>query len=241
MFKVIPAISISKGKIVLLKKGNFSDQLKYDFNLIDAAKLMEDNGLDVVHFLDLDGLKNETPKNYQTLEIICRHSELKVDFIGGIRTDGDINKVLEYGASFFTVSSVAVNNNELFASWIISYGREKLSLMANVFDDKLVYKAYTRKADIALDEHIAYFHLRGLKYLKVTDMNRDGVLQGPNFKLYQRLKDKYPDMSIFASGGVRSLADIQKLKDMGLSGVIVGRALYEGNIKIEDLKTVVEP
>ena len=176
MFKVIPAISISKGKVVLLRKGNFSDQLKYDFNLIDAAKLMEDNGIEVVHFLDLDGVKSESPKNYHTLEVIARHSDLKVDFMGGIRTDGDINKVLEYGATYFTVSSVAVNNNELFASWIMSYGREKLSLMANVSDGKLVYKALAKKADIDIDEHIAYFHMRGLKYLKVTDMNRDGVL-----------------------------------------------------------------
>ena len=238
MFKVIPAISISKGKVVLLRKGNFSDQLKYDFNLIDAAKLMEDNGIEVVHFLDLDGVKSESPKNYHTLEVIARHSDLKVDFMGGIRTDGDINKVLEYGATYFTVSSVAVNNNELFASWIMSYGREKLSLMANVSDGKLVYKALAKKADIDIDEHIAYFHMRGLKYLKVTDMNRDGVLEGPNFELYQRLKKQYPDMCIAASGGVRSMDDIKKLKDMGLFGVIVGRALYEGKIKIEELKQV---
>ena len=238
MFKVIPAISISKGKVVLLRKGNFSDQLKYDFNLIDAAKLMEDNGIEVVHFLDLDGVKSESPKNYHTLEVIARHSDLKVDFMGGIRTDGDINKVLEYGATYFTVSSVAVNNNELFASWIMSYGREKLSLMANVSDGKLVYKALAKKADIDIDEHIAYFHMRGLKYLKVTDLNRDGVLEGPNFELYQRLKKQYPDMCIAASGGVRSMDDIKKLKDMGLFGVIVGRALYEGKIKIEELKQV---
>ena len=238
MFKVIPAISISTGKVVLLRKGNFSDQLKYDFNLIDAAKLMEDNGIEVVHFLDLDGVKSESPKNYHTLEVIARHSDLKVDFMGGIRTDGDINKVLEYGATYFTVSSVAVNNNELFASWIMSYGREKLSLMANVSDGKLVYKALAKKADIDIDEHIAYFHMRGLKYLKVTDMNRDGVLEGPNFELYQRLKKQYPDMCIAASGGVRSMDDIKKLKDMGLFGVIVGRALYEGKIKIEELKQV---
>lgn len=236
MFKVIPSISISKGKVVLLKKGDFSNQLKYDFNLIDAAKLMEDNGVKVVHFLDLDGVKHESPKNYDTLEVIARHSDLKVDFMGGIRTDGDINKVFEYGGSLFTASSVAVNNNELFASWIMSYGREKLSLMANVADGKIVYKAMQKKADIDLFEHIEFFHMRGLKYLKVTDINRDGVLEGPNFDLYKELKEKFPDMCIAASGGVRSVDDIRKLKDMGLYGVIIGRALYEGKIKVEDLQ-----
>ena len=236
MFKVIPSLSISQGKIVLLKKGDFSDQLKYDFNIIDAAKLLEDNGIKVVHFLDLDGVKKETPKNYNTLEVIANHTDLKVDFMGGIRTDGDINKVLEYGATYFTVSSVAVNNNELFASWIMSYGREKLSLMANVSDGKLVYQAFNKKADIDLVDHIEFFHMRGLKYLKVTDMNRDGVLEGPNFDLYKSLKERFPDMYIAASGGVRSIDDIKMLKDMGFYGVIVGRALYEGKIKIEDLR-----
>ncbi|MCG8308681.1 MAG: 1-(5-phosphoribosyl)-5-[(5-phosphoribosylamino)methylideneamino] imidazole-4-carboxamide isomerase [Cytophagales bacterium] len=236
MFKVIPSLSISKGQVVLLKKGDFTDQLKYDFNLIDAAKLLEDNGVEVVHFLDLDGVKNETPRNYDTLEAIANHSDLKIDFMGGIRTDGDINKVLEYGANYFTASSVAVNNNELFASWIMSYGREKLSLMANVADGKLIYKAYARKADIDVYEHIEYFHMRGLKYLKVTDMNRDGVLEGPNFELYKNLVSEFPNMSIAASGGVRSIEDIKKLRDMGLYGVIVGRALYEGKIKVEELR-----
>ena len=236
MFKIIPSLSISGGKVVLLKKGDFSDQLKYDFNLIDAANLLEDNGIKVIHFLDLDGLKSETPKNYNTLEVIANHSNLKIDFMGGIRTDGDINKVLEHGANYITASSVAVNNNELFASWIMSYGREKLSLMANVAEGKLIYKGYTKKADIDISEHIEYFHMRGLKYLKATDMNRDGVLEGPNFELYQSLIEKFPNMSIAASGGVRSIDDIKKLKDMGLYGLIVGRALYEGKIKVEELK-----
>jgi len=236
MFKIIPALSISEGKVVLLKKGDFSNKLKYDFNIIDAAKLMEDSGIKLVHLLDLDGLKKETPVNYDILETIVGHSSLKVDFMGGIRTDGDINKVLEFGASYFTASSVAVNNNALFTSWIMSYGREKLSLMANVMDDKLVYKAELHKASIDLDKHIDFFHMRGLKYVKVTDLNRDGVLEGPNFELYQKIKDKFPDMHIAASGGVRSIDDIRKLKEMGLYSVIVGRALYEGKIKIEELQ-----
>ena len=240
MFKVIPSLSISNGKVVLLRQGDFSDQLKYDFNIIDAVRLIEDIGIEVLHFLDLDAVKKGSPVNYDTLETVAGHTDLKVDFMGGIRTDGDINKVLEYGATYFTVSSIAVDNNELFASWIMSYGREKLSLMANVSDGKLVYKAYKRKADIDLYDHIEFFHMRGLKYLKVTDINRDGLLEGPNFELYQTLKDQFPNMCIAASGGVRSVDDIRKLKDMGLYGVIVGRALYEGKIRIEELKEFID-
>ncbi len=236
MFKVIPSISISGGKVIFLKKGDYSKVRKYNLNLVDVAKLFEDNGVEVIHFLDLDGLLIQSPVNYHALETIAGHCNLKIDFMGGIRTDGDINKILEYGATYFTASSIAVNNHDLFAAWIMSYGREKLSLMANVVNDKLVYKAWQKKADIDLEEHIDYFHLRGLKYLKVTDMNRDGVLEGPNFELYQKLKIKFPDVCIVASGGVRSLDDIRKLKEMGLYGVIVGRALYEGIINVEDLQ-----
>jgi phosphoribosylformimino-5-aminoimidazole carboxamide ribotide isomerase len=228
MFKVIPSLSISEGKVVLLKKGDFSDKLKFNFNILDAAKLMEEIGIEVIQFIDLDGLKKESPVNYGTIELLAKYTDLKVDFMGGIRTDGDINKVFEYGATYFTASSIAVNNNALFASWLVSYGREQISLMANVVNNMLVYKAMMKKADIDLYEHIDYFHLRGLKYVKVTDFNRDGVLEGPNFPLYQGLYDKFPDMSIAAAGGVRSVDDIRKLKEMGLYGVIVGRALYEG-------------
>jgi phosphoribosylformimino-5-aminoimidazole carboxamide ribotide isomerase len=239
MFKVIPALSISEGKVVLIKKGDFSDKLKYDFNILDLAKLMEDTGIEVIHFLDLDGAKRESPVNYHTLEIIAKYTSLKVDFMGGIRTDGDINKVLEHGATYFTVSSVAVNNNELFASWIMSYGREKLSMMANVSDGKLTYQAFRKKADVDLYEVIDYFHMRGLKYLKVADINRDGVMEGPNFELCQSLVDKFPNMLMGAGGGVRSLDDVRRLKDMGFYAVIIARALYEGRIKIEELKTFI--
>ncbi len=236
MFKVVPSISVSEGKIVLLKKGNFADQIRYDYNIVDACKLFEDNGIEVLHFLDLDGLKAERPVNLDTLETIAAHTNLKVDFMGGIRTDGDINKVLEYGATYFTASSVAVNDNELFASWIISYGREKLSLMTYVSDGNLVYKAIRKKVDIDLFDHIHYFHVRGLKYVKVTDLDRDSALVGPNFELYEKLKKQFPDLYIAAGGGVRNLDDIRRLKDMGLYAVIIARSLYEGKIKVEELK-----
>jgi len=236
MFKVVPSLSISEGKIVRLKQGDFSRQLKYNYSPLDVANLLQDNGIQVLHFADLDGMKKETPVNYETMETIAGHTNLKIDFTGGIRTDGDINKVLEYGATYFTASSVAVNNHDLFASWIISYGREKLSLMADSLDKKVVYKAWQKKTDIDLFEHIDYFYVRGLKYLKVLDIARDGLLEGPNFDLYQELLTKFPNAYIAAGGGVRSLDDIRRLKEMGLYAVIIGRALYEDKIKLSDLK-----
>lgn len=240
MFKVVPSLSISGGKVVRLMQGDFSKQLKYNYSPLDVANLFQDNGIKLLHFADLDGMKKESPVNYNTLETIVGHTNLKVDFSGGIRTDGDINKVLEYGATYFTASSVAVNNHDLFASWIVSYGREKLSLMADSLDKKIVYKAWQRKTDLDLFDHIDYFYNRGLKYIKVTDIARDGLLEGPNFELYQELIAKYPNASIAASGGVRSMEDVKKLKEMGLYAVIIGRALYEDKIQLSEVKKFIE-
>lgn len=190
----------------------------------------------MLHFMDLDGMKAGSPVNYGILETLAGHTELKIDYTGGIRTDGDINKVLEYGATFFTASSVAVNDQDLFASWIMSYGREKLSLLSDTLDDKVVYQAWKKQTDYDLYEHIGYFYDRGLKYVKVTDVKRDGLLEGPNFDLYGQLVDRFPNAYIAASGGVRSIDDIRRLKDMGLYAVIIGRALYEDKIKLSDVR-----
>ncbi len=240
MFKIVPALSIFEGKVVRLKQGNFSNRLKYNYNPLDIAKLFESHGIEVLHFVDLDGAQKESPVNYHTLETLAGHTNLKIDFSGGIRTDGDINKVLEYGATYFTASSAAVNDQDLFASWIISYGREKISLLSDMLNGKVVYQAWQKKTDIDLYEHIEYFYIRGLKYIKVTDTARDGLLEGPNFELYKMLKEKFPHASIAASGGVRSIEDIRKLKEIGIYAVIVGRAIYEDKINMSELEEFIK-
>lgn len=236
MFKIVPSLSISGGKIVLIQQGDFTKQLKYNYSPLDVAQLYEDNGIEVIHFADLDGMQRQEPVNYRTLEILAGYTKLKVDFLGGIRTDGDVNKVLEHGATYFTASSASVNNQDLFASWIISYGREKLSLQADVVDQKIVYEAWQKKTNIDLYEHVDYFYNRGLKYLKVTDINRDGVLHGPNFELYEAVVKRFPNALVAASGGVRSIEDIRRLRDMGLYAVIIGRALFEDKISLKQLQ-----
>lgn len=240
MFKIIPSISVSQGKVSSLKKGEFSNMLKYDINPLDHARKFENIGITTIQFADLDGTARECPVNYGLLELISGHTQLKIDFVGGIRTDGDINKVLEYGATFFTASSVAVEHTSLFASWIVSYGREKLSLQAHSDNGKIYMNAHQKKTDIDLYDHIRYYYDRGLKYLKVTDRNRDGLLEGPNFDLYAQLNENFPNAEIIASGGVRSIEDVQKLKDIGLYGVVIGRALYEGIINLDELKPFIE-
>lgn len=239
MFKIIPSISISKGKVVKAKRGNFSELLEYDYSPIDIAKLFEDHGMEVLHFVDIDGAAKESPVNYHVIEAIAGHTNLKIDFSGGIRTDGDINKVFEYGATYFTAASVAVTDQELFTSWLFSYGREKMALSADAINKKIHIKGWQKKTELDLYDHIGYFYDRGLKYIKILDITRDGLLEGPNFELYKESVERFPDACIAAIGGVRSIEDIEKLKNIGVYAVIIGRALYEDKIRLNDLKSLI--
>ncbi len=236
MFKIIPSISISEGKIVKAKSGNIAELLKYSYSPVDIARLFEEHGMEVLHFVDLDGAARESPVNYHVLETIAGHTGLKVDFSGGIRTDGDINKVFEYGATYFTVSSIAVTNQDLFTSWLFSYGREKIALSADSVNRKIHIKGWKKNTEIDMFEHISYYYDRGLKYVKVVDITRDGLLEGPNFELYEEVVEKYPDACIAAIGGIRNADDIKRLKEIGIYAVIIGRALYEDKIKLKELE-----
>ena len=239
MIQVIPSIAIRKGKVVKMRKGDPSSEKAYDENPLDLAKRFEDSGIEVVHLVDLDGAEKGSPVNWHVLEAIAGHTGLKVDFTGGISTDGDISKAYEYGADYITAASIAVTNPELFASWIISYGREKMTLGADVVDKgtkQLLYRGWQSKTKLTLFEHLEYFYSRGLKYVKSTDVSRDGVLEGPAFDFYQEIITAFPEICVLASGGIRGVDDIKRLNDMGIFAVIFGKAYYEGILKLKDLE-----
>lgn len=239
MIQVIPSIAIRKGKVVKMRKGDPASEKAYDENPIDLAKRFEDHGIKVVHLVDLDGAEAGSPKNYHILENIAGYTELKIDFTGGICTDGDLSKALECGADYITASSIAVTDPELFASWVVSYGREHITLGADVSDPmnlKLAFRSWQKKSEKHLFDHLQFFNDRGLKYAKSTDVTRDGVLEGPNFKFYQDIRERFPDLQVLASGGVRGMDDIRRFQDMGLFAVIFGKAYYEGILSLKDLE-----
>jgi phosphoribosylformimino-5-aminoimidazole carboxamide ribotide isomerase len=236
MLQIIPSILIHNGKVIRLKQGDYTKEVVYNNSPIDLAREFEDHGIEVVHLVDLDGAKRGAPINYHILEAIAGHTNLKVDFTGGINTDGDISKAYEYGASYITAATIAAYNPDLFASWMVSYGREKITLGADSLNGYIAIKGWIKKTQIDLFEHIDYFYSRGLKYVKTTDISRDGVMEGPSFDLYQKIIDKFPDIQVLASGGVRNIDDIDQLNEMGVFAVIVGKALYEGKIKLPELE-----
>lgn len=222
-----------------MRKGDPASEKAYDENPLDLAKSFADHGIEVVHIVDLDGAEQGSPQNYHVIETISGHTDLKIDFTGGISTDGDISKAYEYGADYITASSIAVSKPDLFASWIISYGREKITLGADVSDIQsktISFRGWQKKSDVNLFDHIRFFYDRGLKYVKSTDVSRDGVQEGPAFSFYQEIMDAFPELKVLASGGVRGMDDIQRLNDMGLFAVIFGKAFYEGVLKLKDLE-----
>ncbi len=239
MIQVIPSIAIRKGSVVKMRKGDKSSEKSYDENPLDLARRFQDHGIEVIHLVDLDGAERGHPANWHVLEAVSGHTDLKVDFTGGISTDGDIAKAYEYGAAYITAASIAVTDPELFASWIVSYGREKMTLGADVINQEskeLLYRGWQRRANLMLFEHLRFFYDRGLKYLKSTDVSRDGVLEGPAFDYYQQIIDAFPELCVLASGGVRGMDDIRRLNDMGIFAVIFGKAYYEGVLNLKDVE-----
>ena len=232
---LVPSISVINGKTTRLVKGDYSKEKTYGDSPIDTAKQFEDHGVTRIHLIDLDGAKRQIPVNYEVLHVISAYTDLTVNFSGGIHSDGDVLKAFEYGAESITAASVATSNRQLFSNWIMSYGREKIALAADSLNGLIKIRGWQKETNINLLDHIAYFYDRGLKYLKTTDISKDGALSGPSFALYKSLLRAFPNLSIFASGGVRNMDDIKQLRDIGLYGVIFGKAFYEGNISLNDI------
>lgn len=237
MFEVIPSIWLINGKCVRLKRGDFATEEAISNNPLEIAQGFESIGIKRLHLVDLDGARRGEPKNYHILEAIAGYTNLHVDFTGGVTTDGDVIKSFEFGAKTVTISSAAANYPERFSQFILSYGREKINLAAdtNPADNKIKIRGWLKKTEIDLYDHIEFFYERGLKYLKCSDVTRDGVMVGPNFELYADLVKKFPNLNIAASGGVRSIEDFKELKKLGVNAVVFGRAYYEGMLKLDDL------
>ncbi len=239
MIQIIPSIAIRKGKVVKMRKGDPASEKAYDENPLDLSKRFESHGIEVIHLVDLDGAEKGSPKNFHVVELIANHTDLKIDFTGGISTDGDISSAYEHGADYITASSIAVTNPELFASWIVSFGREKITLSADITDVKskqVAFRGWLKKSELNLYDHLQFFYERGLKYAKCTDISRDGTMEGPDFNFYQDILNRFPDLKVLASGGVRNTDDIKRLNEMGVFAVIFGKSFYEGQLNLKDLE-----
>lgn len=236
MIELIPAIDLIDGKCVRLSQGDYDRRKVYDEDPTEVAKMFEDNGITRLHVVDLDGAKAQHIVNYAVLERIATRTRLVIDFGGGLKSDDDLRIAFECGAQMITGGSVAVKNPDLFAAWLARYGSDRIILGADAKNGKIAVGGWLESSEQELIPFIADYRAKGIAKVIVTDIARDGMLQGPSAALYEEILQKNPDIYLIASGGVASIADIECLDAMGVSGVIFGKAFYEGRITFSDLR-----
>ena len=235
MINVIPAIDLIDGKCVRLTKGDYNQKKQYDASPLDMALRYQDIGIRRLHLVDLDGAKSSSPKNLHVLEAIATRTSLDIEWGGGIKSDEALRDAFNAGANHLIIGSVAVSKPELFARWLDEFGGDRLVLGADVNDGRVAINGWLEKSEQTIEALIERFIPHGLREVICTDIAKDGMLQGPTFDLYARLQATYPAQDIIVSGGISSLSDIQRLDEMNLRHVIVGKAIYEGRITLEEL------
>ncbi|MFK8105117.1 MAG: 1-(5-phosphoribosyl)-5-[(5-phosphoribosylamino)methylideneamino]imidazole-4-carboxamide isomerase [Saprospiraceae bacterium] len=232
--KIIPAIDILDGKCVRLTEGDYATQKIYYTQPIEFAKQLEDHGIEYLHVVDLDGAKSKHIVNYPTLTELCTKTNLKVDFGGGIKTDQDIKIAFDCGASQVTAGSIAVKEPTMFLAWLARYGSDKIILGADCKAGRIYTNGWLESSELSIFDFIKTYEVQGVTQVICTDISKDGNLQGPAHELYAEIL-RTTQVQVIASGGVTSLEDLQRLKSIGCAGAIIGKALYEGKISLQDL------
>lgn len=232
--RIIPAIDIIDGKCVRLTEGDYSTQKIYNANPLEIAMEFEDNGLQYLHLVDLDGARTGNIVNWKVLETIANKTNLIIDFGGGLKSDKDLEIAFNCGAKKITGGSIAVKDPELFTQWIKKYpGR--IILGADVKNKMVAVSGWTESSIMNIDDLLEKYLPLGIAEVICTDISKDGKLEGLNFDLYAEIMEKNPKLKLIASGGVSGMHDIEKCAEQNLAGVIIGKAIYEGKISLKEL------
>lgn len=233
---IIPAIDIIEGKCVRLTQGDYAQKKIYNEDPLEVACQFEDAGLTRLHLVDLDGAKAEHIVNYQVLERLASRTNLHIDFGGGLKSDQDVRIAFESGARQVTGGTVAVKSPELFLGWLEKYGPERIILGADVKEGRIAVSGWQEQSDLELFAFLRDYTDKGVHYAICTEVSKDGLLQGSAVDLYRRIRDSLPGLHLIASGGVSSMEELEKLRESGCFGAIVGKAIYEGKIPLARLR-----
>jgi len=235
MIRVIPAIDIMDGKCVRLSYGDFTQKKIYDENPSEVAKRFEDAGITRLHLVDLDGAKQGKVVNFKVLEKISAKTKLVIDFGGGIKSREDIEIAINSGASMISTGSIAIKNKVLFKEWLQEFGAKKIIAAADVKDEKVAISGWQEDSGISIYDCIKDLLADGVTQVICTDISKDGSLAGPATELYKNILNKISDFTLIASGGISCIQDIEVVEAVGCKEVIVGKAIYEGRIQLNEL------
>lgn len=234
--KIIPAIDIIDGKCVRLTQGDYKQVKVYREDPLEVAMEFQNADLEYLHLVDLDGAKKGKVVNWDVIHRIQAETALHVDFGGGVKTDDDVEQLLDLGINQINIGSLAVKEPETFKRWLKNFGPENFILSADVKGDHVMVNGWLEDSDFRLYDLVQDYLDAGLEYLTCTDISTDGMLKGPNFGLYKKLMKKFPSLKVTASGGISSISDLEELQYAKVYGVVIGKAIYEGKIKLADLK-----
>lgn len=237
--KIIPAIDIIDGKCVRLSKGDYETKKIYNENPLEVAKEFEDFGIKYLHLVDLDGAKSKHIVNQKVLENIAGKTSLHIDFGGGLKTLEDIEIAFNFGAKQITIGSVAVQDPEFCYDLIEKYGSEKIILGADCDHRKIKTSGWLEESDKKVIDFIRQYQKKGVKNVICTDISKDGMMEGPSTGLYQDILHQ-TSVQLVASGGISCMEDVYRMKEIGCSGTIIGKAIYEGKIEMKELQKFIE-
>lgn len=235
MIELIPAIDIIDGQCVRLSQGDYNSKKVYG-NPVDMAREFESLGFHRLHVVDLDGAKNKHVVNIDTLRAITHNTSLRVDFGGGVKTNEDLDRVLDAGAELVTAGSIAITHPELYMEWLEKYGADHIILGADVRNGRVSINGWLEDSDVQLTDYLERYMQAGTRNVLCTEISRDGMLSGPAIPLYKDIMERYPECHLIASGGVSCIDDIRQLEANGIPAVVFGKAIYEGKIQLKDLK-----
>jgi len=232
--RIIIAIDIIDGKCVRLSRGNFSTKKIYNESPLEVAKQIEDHGIRYLHLVDLDGALNKRIINHRILEKISSGTSLEIDFGGGIRSEEDMNIAFGSGARQVTCGSISLTNQPVVLQWLKIWGSDKIILGADSVNHRIMTEGWVESSDSDIIKFITDYRAEGIKYTICTDVEKDGMLEGPSIELYKEVLE-IPGLNLIASGGISSVKDIEVLSRIGCEGAIIGKAIYEGILDLKEI------
>lgn len=242
--RIIPAIDLHEGNCVRLYKGDFARVTIYSDQPLEVAQSYADLNVDDLHIVDLDGARTGSQQNARVVRRLCELTNLSVQLGGGIRDADTVRHWLDNGVSRCVVGSVAVAECGQVAAWFDEFGADSIVLALDVTIEEsgpmLATHGWTRSSGVSLWDLVDYYAAKGAKHLLCTDISRDGAMSGPNFDLYADILDRYPGILLQASGGVRDIGDIARLRDSGVPAAITGKALLDGKITAAEVNAFLQ-
>jgi phosphoribosylformimino-5-aminoimidazole carboxamide ribotide isomerase len=237
--RIVPAIDLIEGRCVRLRRGEFDSQEVVGEDPVVVARSFFEQGFRRLHIVDLCGARLGSPRHLEVVKRIARETDLEIDFSGGLRSQADLQCAFDNGASFVTIGSRAITHRDEVCEWVGSFGSERVIIGLDVADGRVRIHGWVDDSGTTLSEVVEFYIARGVTRIMSTDIERDGMMSGPNFALYRELRSSVPYAWITASGGVSSTSDIQRLAQAGVNEVIVGKALYSGSIAVSDVSEFV--